>query len=213
MLTATYTLVALSVEQASIRMGLLSLQKYVKANLMQRQSITLGQLEYAFDTLNHLYQACRWRKSEMYLIPAIRLATERADRLLDELGSLNASAAEMLHTLRLRLGSVGAHTEECVEKMCCSIDACCNTLLARLEKEESELFAMARSVICCESWFSIANQFLRHDEKEVETRRSKASVSELPLAPPLLALSARFDPAADVDPNWPLPLSAPRNGC
>ena len=213
MLTATYTLVALSVEQASIRMGLLSLQKYVQANLMQRQSITLGQMEYAFDTLNHLYQACRWCKSEVYLIPAIRMATERADRLLDELGSLNASAAEMLHTLRLRLGSVGTHTEECVEKICSSIDACCNTLLARLEKEESELFAMARSVICGESWFSIANQFLRHDEKEVETRRSKVSISELPLAPPLLALSARFHPEVGVDPNWPLPLSAPVNGC
>jgi hemerythrin-like domain-containing protein len=199
MLTATYTLVALSVEQASIRMGLLSLQKYVHVNLMQPQNITLGQLEYAFDTLNRLYQACRWRKSEIYLIPAIRLATERADRLLDELGTLNASAADMLHGLRLRLGSVGERTEECVEKICSSIDACCSTLLKRLEKEESELFAMARSVICGESWFSIANQFLRHDEKEVEARRSKASVSELPLP-------ARGDPEAGVDPNWPLPL-------
>ena len=205
MLTATYTLVALSVEQASIRMGLLSLQKYVQVNLMQSQSITLGQLEYAFDTLNRLYQACRWRKSEIYLIPAIRLATERADHLLDELSTLNASAADMLHGLRLRLGSVGARTEECVEKICSSIDACCSTLLQRLEKEESELFAMARSVICCESWFSIANQFLRHDEKEVEARRSKASVSELPLVLPL-SLSACFDPTAGVDSNWPLPL-------
>jgi hemerythrin-like domain-containing protein len=203
MLTATYTLVALSVEQASIRMGLLSLQKYVHVNLMQPQSITLGQLEYAFETLNRLYQACRWRKSEIYLIPAIRLATEQANHLLDELSTLNASAADMLHGLRLRLGNVGAYTEECVEKICSSIDACCSTLLKRLEKEESELFAMARSVICGESWFSIANQFLRHDEKEIEARRSKASVSELPLA-----LPARFDLTAGVDPNWPLPLTA-----
>jgi len=203
MLTATYTLVALSVEQASIRMGLLSLQKYVHVNLVQPQSITLGQLEYAFETLNRLYQACRWRKSEIYLIPAIRLATEQANHLLDELSTLNASAADMLHGLRLRLGNVGAYTEECVEKICSSIDACCSTLLKRLEKEESELFAMARSVICGESWFSIANQFLRHDEKEIEARRSKASVSELPLA-----LPARFDLTAGVDPNWPLPLTA-----
>jgi len=184
-------------------MGLLSLQKYVHVNLMQPQSITLGQLEYAFETLNRLYQACRWRKSEIYLIPAIRLATEQANHLLDELSTLNASAADMLHGLRLRLGNVGAYTEECVEKICSSIDACCSTLLKRLEKEESELFAMARSVICGESWFSIANQFLRHDEKEIEARRSKASVSELPLA-----LPARFDLTAGVDPNWPLPLTA-----
>jgi hypothetical protein len=36
MLTATYTLVALSVEQASVRMSLLSFQKYMRTTLMQQ---------------------------------------------------------------------------------------------------------------------------------------------------------------------------------
>ena len=197
MLTATYTLATLSVEQASIRMGLQTLQKYVQVHLLQRHSTTLAQLEHAFTTLDHLYQACRWRKSEIYLIPAIRLATERADYLLAELSTLNVAVSDMLHQLRVRLDAMGANSEECVEQICGSIDVCCSTLLQRLEKEEQELYAMARSVICGEAWFSIANEFLRHDAEKTETRRSKASVIDLPL-------STANDLSSDVASNWPL---------
>ena len=109
--------------------------------------------------------------------------------------------------MRARVGAVATQSEDQVAQICASIDSFCSTLLQRLEKEDQELFAIARAAICGEAWFSIANQFLRHDEKEVETRRSKASVTELPLVPPL-PLSACFDPTAGVDPNWPLPLKA-----
>jgi hypothetical protein len=197
MLTATYTMVTLSVEQASIRMGLQALQKYVQVHLLQRHSTTLAQLEHAFVTLDSLYQACRLRKSEICLIPAIRLATERADYLLAELSTLNAAVSDTMHQLRVRLDTMGANSEECVEHICSSIDACCSTLLRRLEKEEQELYAMARSVICGEAWFSMASQFMLHDAEKIETRRSKASVVELPLP-------VGMNICADVASNWPL---------
>jgi hemerythrin-like domain-containing protein len=175
MLTATYTLVALSVEQASVRVSLQSFQQYVRANLMQQNSITLGQLEYACETLNRLYQACHWRKIEMYLIPAIRQATERADQLLDELSRLNQAALAVIRAMQERIGGLHEGAEEQVSQICASIETFCSALLQRLEKEEKELFAIARSVICGEAWFAIANQFLLHDAEVVEARRVRSA--------------------------------------
>lgn len=186
MLTATYTLVALSVEQASLRVSLLSFQQYVRANLRQQNRITLGQLEYACEALNRLYQACHWRKTEIYLIPAIRQATEQADQLLDELSKLNQSALAVIRGIQDQLGSVGECADEQAGEICASIDSFCASLLTRLEKEERELFAIARSAICGDAWFALANQLLVHDARQVEARRSR---------PALLAPAAATAPA------------------
>jgi hemerythrin-like domain-containing protein len=172
MLTATYTLVALSVEQASVRLSLLSFQKYVRTTLMQQNRMTLSQLEYACENLNTLYQACHWRKTEMYLIPALRDATERADHLLDELNRLNQSALTSIRLLQEKLGSLADVRDEQVSEVCDSIDLFCASLLKRLEKEEQELFVLARNAIAGDTWFSIANQLMMHDKHLDEMKRS-----------------------------------------
>jgi hemerythrin-like domain-containing protein len=172
MLTATYTLVALSVEQSSVRLSLLSFQKYVRTTLMQQNRMTLSQLEYACENLNTLYQACSWRKTEMYLIPALRDATERADHLLDELNRLNQSALLSIRLLQEKLGALADVRDQQVSEICDSIDTFCAALLKRLEKEEQELFALARNAIAGETWFSIANQLLMHDKHLDEMKRS-----------------------------------------
>lgn len=172
MLTATYTLVALSVEQASVRLSLLSFQKYVRTTLMQQNRMTLSQLEYACENLNTLYQACHWRKTEMYLIPALRDATERADHLLDELNRLNQAALTSIRLLQEKLGSLADVRDEQVSEVCDSIDLFCASLLKRLEKEEQELFGLARNAIAGDTWFSIANQLMMHDKHLDEMKRS-----------------------------------------
>lgn len=172
MLTATYTLVALSVEQASVRVSLLSFQKYMRSTLMQQNRMTLSQLEYACENLNTLYQACHWRKTEMYLIPALRDATERADQLLDELNRLNQSALLSIRMLQEKLGALADVRDEQVSEVCDSIDTFCTALLKRLEKEEQELFALARNAIAGETWFAIANQLMMHDKHLDEMKRS-----------------------------------------
>lgn len=182
MLTATYTLVALSVEQASVRVSLLAFQHYVRSTLMPQNRISLRQLEYACATLDQLYQACHWRKIEMYLIPAIRAATERADQLLDELGRLNQSALGVIRALQQRLGD-GDQLQTQVAQTCAGIETFCAALLQRLEKEEKELFAIARRVIGGEAWFAIAHQFMVHDARVEEQRRAR------PVAGPKTALS------------------------
>ncbi|WP_317204701.1 hypothetical protein [Janthinobacterium sp.] len=202
MLTATYTLVALSVEQASVRLSLQSFQQYVQANLRQQNGISLGQLQYACDCLNRLYQACHWRKIDIYLIPAIREATEQADRLLDELSALNNAALEIVKAMQERAGNMTCNTDEQVAQLCASMDAFCTAQLKRLEREERELFAIARNAMRGDAWFSIANQFLLHDERVEETRRAKAPV--IPLAP---AAAAPFG-LAELPEPLEMPLAA-----
>ena len=178
MLTATYTLVALSVEHSSVRVSLLSFQKYVRSTLMQQNRMTLSQLEYACENLDSLYQACHWRKTEMYLIPAIREATERADLLLDELNRLNQSALLSIRLLQDKLGTLADVRDEQVSQICDSIESFCSALLKRLEKEEQELFSIARAAIAGETWFSIANQLMMHDQHLEEMKRSGAAPAD-----------------------------------
>ncbi len=178
MLTATYTLVALSVEQANVRLSLLSFQKYVQSTLVRQQRLTLSQLEYACETLERLYQACHWRKIELYLIPALRNATEQANALLEELSRLNQAALGVIRRLQAELDIAAEISEQQVTEICESIETFCTLLLQRLEKEEKELFAIARAAIGGEAWFDIANKFLAHDAQVVEARRVPASADK-----------------------------------
>ncbi len=178
MLTATYTLVALSVEQANVRLSLLSFQKYVQSTLLRQQRLTLSQLEYACETLERLYRACHWRKIELYLIPALQNATEQANQLLDELSRLNQSALSVIRQLQAELDTAVECSEQQVTEICQSIETFCTVLLQRLEKEEKELFAIARATIGGEAWFDIANKFLAHDAQVVEARRVPASAEK-----------------------------------
>ena len=187
MLTATYILVSLSVEQASIRMSLLAFQKYMQVQLRQQSRLSLAQLQYTGDWLNRLYQGGYWRKVEMYLIPAIRQAAPHADDLLNELNGLNHAALESINLVQQRAGAAFDHSELQAGQLCAAIDAFCAALLQRLEKEERELFALARKVIVGEAWFAIAYQFLAHDARAQEARRGKAQVLPFVLPVPLPA--------------------------
>lgn len=203
MLTATYTLVALSVEQANIRLSLLSFQKYVQSTLTRQQSLTLSQLEYACVTLERLYEACSWRKVELYLIPALRQATQRADQLLDELSRLNQLALGVVRRLKERIEHVGPKSEEQVTAVCESIDSFCAAMLQRLEKEEQELFAIARSAICGEAWFAIANKLLAHDAQLQEARRHGGDNDEADVIALAPRLAPPAEPVAAIEPRMP----------
>jgi len=184
-------LVSLSVEQASIRMSLLAFQKYMQVQLRQQSRLSLAQLQSTGDWLNRLYQGGYWRKVEMYLIPAMRQATPHADGLLngllDELNGLNHAALESINVVQQRAVATLDCSEQQTEQLCAAIDAFCTALLQRLEKEERELFALARKVIVGEAWFAIAYQFLAHDAQVREARRGRAQVLPFILPVPVPA--------------------------
>ena len=173
MLTATYTLVALSVEQASVRMGLQSLQKVLSNNFSQQRVLTPGQVDFACNALRRLYHTCHWRKIEKFLIPAILRATRDADELLYELERLNNVAAEAMREVAERFAGLSIDSVDRVTEFCASVDTFCNALLQRLAREEQELFPVARTVISGEAWFSIANMMLVHEAYVQETKPAR----------------------------------------
>ncbi|QYG08529.1 hypothetical protein [Janthinobacterium sp. PAMC25594] len=168
-------------------MSLLAFQKYMQVQLRQQSRLSLAQLQYTGDWLSRLYQGGYWRKVEMYLVPAIRQAAPHADGLLDEINGLNHVALESINVVQQRAGAAFDHSELQAEQLCAAIDAFCAALLQRLEKEERELFALARKVIVGEAWFAIAYQFLAHDARAQEARRGKAQVLPFVLPVPLPA--------------------------
>ena len=174
MLTATYTLVALSVEQTKVRVSLQSLHKFLQSNLLHRSSLSRGQVECVCDTLKRLYEAYHWRKLDKFLIPAVRRASTAAAELLGELEALSQTAAEAMAAAVRSAGGAALEGEARVARFCALIDRFCAALLERLEREEHELFPVARAVIPSETWFAIANQMLAHDAYHMESRGGQA---------------------------------------
>jgi hemerythrin-like domain-containing protein len=170
MLTATYTLVALSVEQTNVRLSLQSLQKFLQSNILNQVALTPAQAEFTCDTIKRLCESCHWRKLDKFLIPAIRRATHSAEGLLDELDALSQSAADAMAAALRIVESATLDSETRVAQFCAAVERFCNALLERLAREEQELFPVASSVISGEVWFAIANQMLAHDAYRQENR-------------------------------------------
>lgn len=170
MLTATYTLVALSVEQSSVRVSLQTLQQMLQSNFVHQTALTPVQVGAACETVKRIYESCHWRKLERFLIPAIRKSTHEADKLLQDLDELGRAAADAVGVLVIRLGSMAIDTHSAVIQFCSALEAFCSATLERLEREEKDLFPVARAVISGETWFSIANEMLAHDAYIQDTK-------------------------------------------
>lgn len=161
MLTATYTLVALSVEQTSIRVELQSLRQMLQSDYLDQPGLTAAQVEYAAGSMQRLYDACHWRKLDKFLVPALRRATCLADDLLAELAALSKQSADALAVSTAFGGALDDSAQ--VAAFCRVVTTFCNVLLMRLEREERDLFPLARSAVAGEAWFALANQMLAHD--------------------------------------------------
>jgi len=172
MLTATYTLVAMSVEQASVRTGLQSLRQMIRAYYLHQVTLTAAQVDYATGAMQRLHGACQWRKVDKFLIPAVRRATRLADDLLLELDALSAQSGDALAVSTAFSGAIGE--SEQVDAFCTVLDTFCRVLLTRIEREEQELFPLARVAVPGEAWFALANQMLAHDAYLEEQRSEPA---------------------------------------
>lgn len=172
MLTATYTLVALSVEQTNMRVSLHAVQQLVEKGFMRQSALSAGQAEYVCDTLRRLYEQCHRRKLDKFLMPALRRAGAGANPLLCELDMLSRSAAEALASV-CKLLLEGVDNEERVDAFCLAVERFCSALMQRFEREERELFPVARAAIAGDAWFAVANQMLAHDAY-VEEHRGRA---------------------------------------
>lgn len=165
MLTSTYTLVALSIEQAGARHGLQALLDRWQSGGMQQAAAAAPnprQVELACGALRVAFDSCHWRKLDKFVIPALRRAGA-ATALLAELDALSLAA----------IGArADAHAAAAVQDpgFGAAVERCCALLLERLDREETELFPLARTHVPSEVWFAIANQMLAHDAWQNENR-------------------------------------------
>jgi len=178
MLTSTYTLVALSIEQASARIGLQSLLERWHPRAWQHATPTAREYALACDALRVAFDNCYWRKLDKFVLPALRRAGA-AVVLLAELDALTLAAIE---------ARADVHAAAAVQDpgFGAALERCCNLLLERLEREERELFALARIHVPSEAWFAIANQMLAQDAWQNENRSYPVG----PVAPGAMGRSA-----------------------
>lgn len=178
MLTSTYTLVALSVEQTTVRAALQALVR--EMHFMPDDDGTLAPAQAArlCAELRQVVDDCHWRKLDKFLVPALRRSTEAADGLLRDLEQISRSAKDSLAAAEACVvaGARGVDRDSFQE----AVEHCIAALRSRLEREEHELFPLARSLVRGEAWFAIANQMLAHDAVVRERRGTARPVCGRP---------------------------------
>lgn len=165
MLTTTYALVAISLEQKNANSMLMKLQnKIMRSNWNNATIFDLCDLKSAFKQLIQFDKYCRSRKIEAYIIPAIRRVSIETDALLDELESLSSLGLRMIRSLyeqiqlTIKKGIVNADT------FFSSMECYCQSLRKRLAKEEQELLPVAERILSFDQWFAIAVECLSDEE-------------------------------------------------
>jgi hypothetical protein len=175
MLTSTYTLVVLSVEQSRARGEVQALLERWRPGAWWGEPPAMRQYAQACEALRRVLDECHWRKLDKFVLPALRRcdavadadASASSDALLTELESLSRRAADARNAAEV---AASEGDPGCLA----AIERCCQLLLERLEREERELMPLARSKISGEMWFAIANQMLAHDAYQNEQRGGAA---------------------------------------
>lgn len=165
MLTATYSLVALTAEQKNARSILSKLQAQIQSILHDLQSINRACVEHALIKLEQVEEYCHKRKVELYLIPAIRKTTHKADPILAELEGLSSHSMQLLRSLHEQLRNAFEQGGTEVRKIYSIIELYFHNLFTRLAKEEEELFPIVRALLPREEWFEIASKLLSENQK------------------------------------------------
>ena len=185
MLTLTYALVALSVEQRKVKGRVLELQQEIqswRSQLEGRQALLTNQahVEFLVSQFIKFDEACRARNIELYVLPAIRSATSEADALLADIDALTLMGRITLKTVHARLRQAATRGAAEVDFLCDSLQQYCQDMLKRLALEEGQVLPLAQRVISNDEWFDIAARFVSSDlgRQDGEAREAVREVEE-----------------------------------
>ncbi|MGZ3237212.1 MAG: hypothetical protein ACXU8A_07545 [Burkholderiaceae bacterium] len=157
MLTATYTLAAISVEQRNARRMLLRLEHGMQSsNRPVGERIDLDYIKTLFSKIIRFDKYYRTRKVELFMIPTIRNVTTEMDSLLADLESLSLRALHIIQSVYDRLQVVFVLDIDNVNAIFSSMEDYCKNLLERMDKEDTKLFPLAQRLLSIEEWFAIA---------------------------------------------------------
>jgi hypothetical protein len=164
----------MSVEQANVRSSLKAFHQLIRSTFEPEPCLSPGQVQYACEAMQRLYDAFQWRKVELFLVPAVCQLTRVVDKLLVELDALKDAAAHAMSALFERVRQVPVDSHDQVRHFCAAADVFCTSLLTRLEREERELFPVARAILPSDAWFAIANRMLGVSDGDVEADEDDA---------------------------------------
>ncbi len=167
MLTATYSIIALKIEQNRARWTFSSIQQFILNGI--RNIKTTGGIDFdaMLNRLDQFESYCHQRKMEVFVIPALRKFTREADALLDELDRLSEAGLSLLRSLQEKLQHALRSGAAMVDEICASLEQCCAHFYRRLAREE-ELVQIAERVMPTEAWFGIAENFLSVDRHALQ---------------------------------------------
>lgn len=162
MLTLTYALVALSVEQKKVQGRLLELQQSVQRERNREETIEQAKAESLLTDFLQLDDACLSRNVELFVLPAIRCATPEANSLLADIETLTSTGRIILKNLRKTAAQGVLEIDDFFE----FLEMYCETLMKRLTIEELHILPLAQRVISSEEWFDIAAKFISHESEK-----------------------------------------------
>jgi len=163
MLTLTYALVTLSVEQKKMKGRLLELQQQVQIERQQRLRSNQARFDLLVTQFMQLDEACRLRNIELYVLPAMRDASPEVDGLLADIDALTLMGRITLKTVRGRLRQAATHGTFEMDYLCDSLQQYCQDMLKRLNLEETRILPLAHRVISADEWFDLAARFISHE--------------------------------------------------
>jgi len=189
MLTATYVLLTLSIEQKKERHFIARMLQYVQNIARRPQEIDPVHIQSQLQELITFAETRHQRKVEACLLPAVRAADASSAALVKDLEALSRIGRAMLNAVNKCLRRAMRRSAIHGKFLCRTIDLYCQNLLTRLDKEEQELLPLAQKVISSEEWFEIGSQFLAQEGHAAGQNDSPAA------QPPVAAYTGFYSPA------------------
>lgn len=180
MLTATYSLVAIAIEQANVSSFLALTRQAIVTLWSNLHEAEAARIEAALAGLKRFDHYCHQRKVERHVIPAVRGASGEIDRLVGHLDSLSDVGFQLLDNASGQLRLTLERRTTRVRDLCQAMDAYCDCLQQRLRMEEEQLFPIVRCRFSMDDWFALAAKFLG-DERDHGSRLRWRDCLERPL--------------------------------
>jgi hypothetical protein len=162
MLTATYALSTLLIEQQCERTSIQRLQAYLERPL-DAPEFDCAALARHSEELISLAELRHQARLEHSLLPALRMASAEAASSLGTLENLRRAGLDMLPRMRSMLRPTAQFGQHQLARACRMLQAYCQNLLDRLACEENVLLPLAQRILPNEAWFKMGSEFLQQD--------------------------------------------------
>lgn len=169
MLTATYSQIAISLEQNNAHRMLNKLTETIQTTLWNYQkTFDFEEVNTTLKKLLDFNHFCRQRKVETVMIPAVRRNSTEMQYFIAELDLLGVDSLRDIHYFfRERQVNKDFHDPN-AEKLLSLMEEYCRSFSKRLEKEELELFPIARQLLSNDDWFCIAVDYMYEEPTAVD---------------------------------------------